>query len=65
MRKTLRASVFVLALCAPTFAGDIPCPSVTQPLSTTAETEEVAGSKVADSFTETVLSVLESMLALL
>ncbi len=65
MLKTLRACVFVLALCAPAFAGDIPCPSVTQPLSATAETEEVTDSEAADSFTETVLSVLESVLALL
>lgn len=65
MRKTLRASVFVLALCAPAFAGDIPCPSVTQPMSTAAGTEEVKDSEAADSFTETVLSVLESVLALL
>jgi hypothetical protein len=65
MRKTLRAAVFVLALCAPAFAGDIPCPSVTQPLSTTAETEEMADSEAADSFTETILSVLGSVLALL
>ncbi len=28
MRKTLRASVLVLALCCPAFAGEIPCPSV-------------------------------------
>jgi hypothetical protein len=28
MKKTLRASVFVLALCCPAFAGDIPCPTV-------------------------------------
>ena len=28
MRKTLRASVLVLALCCPAFAGDMPCPTV-------------------------------------
>lgn len=28
MKKTLRASVFVLAICCPAFAGDIPCPTV-------------------------------------
>ena len=28
MKKTLRASVLVLALYCPAFAGDIPCPTV-------------------------------------
>lgn len=28
MRKTLRASILVLALCCPTFAGEIPCPTI-------------------------------------
>jgi hypothetical protein len=69
MRKTLRASVFVLALCAPVFAGDIPCPSITQPPPSMTAEEEVTDSgtqsEAADSFTETVLSVLETVLALL
>ncbi len=31
MRKTLRASVMVLALCGPAFAGDMQCPPVVPP----------------------------------
>jgi hypothetical protein len=77
MRKTLRASVLVLALCAPAFAGDIPNPSSPQPPpqnmtaeeqpSVTTEAQATGGNtqdKAGDSLTETVLSLLEGMLAL-
>jgi hypothetical protein len=45
MRKTLRASVFVLALCCPAFAGDIPCPTVA-PASQPVAEEPTAGVEV-------------------
>lgn len=69
MRKILRASVLVLALCAPAFAGDIPMPPLPQPpLSNVVAEEKDAGGGVpevqADSLTETVLSVIESLVAL-
>lgn len=77
MRKTFRASVLVLALCAPAFAGDILNPSNPQPPSQNAVAEEqpsvtVEGqatdggtqNETADSLTETVLSLLESALTL-
>ncbi len=69
MRKTLRAFVLVLALCAPAFAGDIPMPPAPQPppSSTTGE-GQATGSQALngepESLTETVLSVLESLLSL-
>lgn len=67
MRKTLRASVLVLALCAPTFAGDIPMVPAPQPppSNMTAEeatTDSVLQTETADGFTETLLSVLETVL---
>jgi hypothetical protein len=68
MRKTLRASVFVLALCVPAFAGDIPNPPVPQPPpSMMAEevTDSDAQAEAADNFTETLLSALETLFALL
>lgn len=77
MRKTLRASVLVLALCAPVFAGDIPNPSSPQPppqnsmaegqpsVTTEAQaTDDSTQDKAADSLTEAVLSLLEGVLAL-
>lgn len=39
MRKTLRASVMVLALCCPAFAGDALCPPVAPPPPATAVQE--------------------------
>lgn len=69
MRKTLRASVLLLALCGSAFAGDISNPSAPQPppLSMTAEEHATDGeiqTGAADSFTEMLLSVLESVLSL-
>ncbi|HEX8558801.1 MAG TPA: hypothetical protein VF668_11880 [Pyrinomonadaceae bacterium] len=64
MRKTLRTSVLVLALSTPAFAGDIPMPPVPQP-SITAEEQATSGEVrpgAADSFTEILLSALESTL---
>jgi hypothetical protein len=70
MRKTLSVSVLVLALCAPAVAGDIPTPLGPQPPSSgmTAEEQTTGGEMpngTADSFTETVLTLIESILALL
>jgi hypothetical protein len=70
MRKTLRASVLIFVLCGSAFAGDMSNPSVPQPPpqpSMTAE-EQATDSEIltgtAESFTETLLSVLESVLTL-
>ena len=76
MRKTLRAAVFTLALCAPAAAGDIPNPPAPQPPSITVP-EEPANSgdgtqaadsgsetQAADSLTEAALNLIESVLAL-
>lgn len=68
MRKTLCASVLLLALCGSAFAGDISNPSAPQPpppSNMTAEkttTDEVIQTGTADGFTETLLSVLETAL---
>jgi hypothetical protein len=67
MRKTLRASVLMLALCAPAFAGDIPMPPAPQPPPsnmTAGEpaTDDVMQTGTADEFTETLLTVLETAL---
>jgi hypothetical protein len=62
MRKTLRASVLTLALCAPAFAGDIPCPSVVAPPQPTI-TEE--GQAAGDDLTAAVLNLIQDVLALL
>ena len=42
MRKTLRASVFVLALCCPAFAGDALCPPIAPPPPPATAVEEPA-----------------------
>ena len=69
MRKPLRTSVLVLALCAPAFAGDIPMVPAPQPPppNMTAEVQ-VIGSDVQneelDSFTRTMLGMIQSVLAL-
>ena len=68
MRKTLCASVLMLALCGSAFAGDISNPSAPQPpppSNMTAEettTDDVIQTGTADGFTETLLSVLETAL---
>ena len=70
MRKTLGASVLMLVLCGPAFAGDILCPpGAAPPPPNGMQAEETTGGEgetgVADGLTEAVLSVLESVLALL
>ncbi|HEX8503282.1 MAG TPA: hypothetical protein VF659_22050 [Pyrinomonadaceae bacterium] len=68
MRKTLCASVLMLALCGSAFAGDMSNPSAPQPPPpsnmTTEETatDAVMQTGTADGFTETLLSVLETAL---
>ncbi|MDQ3819628.1 MAG: hypothetical protein M3362_18400 [Acidobacteriota bacterium] len=79
MRKTFRACVLVLVLCAPAFAGDILNPSKPQPPpppqsaiteerpGTTAEEQATDGNtqdKTADRLTETVVRLLERVLAM-
>lgn len=70
MRKTLCASVLMLALCGSAFAGDMSNPAAPQPPPPPPQnmtTEEPAMDGVmqtgtADGFTETLLSVLETAL---
>jgi len=68
MRKTLYASVLMLALCGSALAGDMSTPSAPQPpppSNRTAEetaTDGVMQTGTADGFTETLLSVLETTL---
>jgi hypothetical protein len=67
MRKLLCASVLMLALCVPAFAGDISNPSTPQPppSSVTAKEHATDGEMqngTANSFTEMLLSVLENAL---
>ena len=67
MRKTLCASVLMLALCGSALAGDISNPSAPQPPPSNMTAEETAADGViqtgtADGFTETFLSVLETTL---
>jgi hypothetical protein len=73
MRKTLQASILVLALYCPVLAGDISTPSSTQPPpppppSPTTEGQTIGG-EIGDEaptpLAETLLSVIESVLALL
>jgi hypothetical protein len=69
MRKILRATLLVLALCAPAFAGDIPMPPApVLPQNNAVAGEPEAGGDVlnaqADDLTETVLSVIESLVSL-
>lgn len=63
MRKFLTATVLLLALGCPAFAGEIHNPK-SQPAPVTTE-ETDAGGEMPNGLTETVLSVLESLLALL
>lgn len=65
MRKTLRAAALVLALCSPAFAGDILCPSAPAPPLNATQAAQTADGYMPNGLTETVLSVLESVLALL
>ena len=68
MRKTLRASVLMFALCGSAFAGDMSNPSAPQPppppsSGMTAEEEATDGEMqtgTTDDFTEILLSALES-----
>ena len=68
MRKTLRASVLIFALCGTAFAGDISNPSNPQPpppSGMTAEEPATDGEMQTgemDGFTETLLSVLQTAL---
>lgn len=66
MRKTLRASILIFALCGSAIAGDMSNPSAPQPpppSGITVEEEATDGETqtgTTDGFTEILLSALES-----
>jgi hypothetical protein len=67
MRKTLSASVLLLALCYPAFAGDMPTPPVPEP---TKAVQEPTGDGIihgnnTDSLTEIALDILAVLPSLL
>lgn len=69
MRKTLRASALLLALCASAAAGDIPMPPGSQPPPPSMTdgglvTDGGIPNDEPESLTETVLSVIEGLLTL-
>ena len=70
MPKILRALVIVLALCVPAFAGEIPMPPAPQPAPSVdqpAEEPPADGDTRTEEpgdLTETLLSVIKSVLAL-
>ena len=76
MRKTLRASVMVLALCSPVFAGDALCPPVAPPPPQPAtaveeptagaemQSPETTGGDVSDGAAATFWEVMLNLLAL-
>lgn len=68
MRKTLRASALVLALCSPALAGDILNPPAPQP-PPAAVAEEPAGGDIlcpslAEQSAEALVSLIQSVLAI-
>lgn len=81
MRKSLNASVLLLVLCCPVFAGDMLTPPITSPIvktsATTGSGDERPGDEVPDpppaddqtaqdiSLTGIAVSILESLLAIL
>jgi hypothetical protein len=68
MRKTLRASVMVLALCCPAFAGDALCPPVVPPPAHSVQEPTTSGdmpNSATDSLTEIALDILAVMPSLL
>ena len=80
MRKSLSASVLLLVLCCPTFAGDMLTPPVApppQPATTSTSVAPSSGGEVADpapvddstaqdvSVTQLAVSIFESLLAIL
>lgn len=65
MRRTLTVAALVLALCCPAFAGIMHTPAPATPPPDAVQGEMTAdGASKADSLTETVLSLLERVLAL-
>jgi hypothetical protein len=64
MLKTLGIAAFILALCCPAHAGEIPTPPAPQPQNMTVQeqitTDEAIGA--ADTLTQTVLTLLVSIL---
>ena len=76
MRKTLCASVLVLALCGSAFAGDIECPPIAAPgditnpqqvagdINSSPSATQSSGDQTVDGLAEAALTVLNSVLAL-
>ncbi len=71
MRKTLTTAALVLTLACPAFAGIMHTPAPAPPPPNTVQAETVTGGEsetettdAADGLTETVLTVLESVLAI-
>lgn len=62
MRRTLTTAALVLALCCPASAGIMHTPA---PESATAQEQQAADGEMPNGLTETVLSLLETVLALL
>ena len=58
MRKSLRASVLLLALCCPALAGDIPNPAVAPPPPSATEEVTTDGDIPCPSLVEFVLTLL-------
>jgi hypothetical protein len=62
MLKAIGASVLMLALCGPAFAGNIPCPTVAAPTASALETEDTDGQSdtppAADIFYDVALNLL-------
>ena len=71
MRRTLSAPILVLVLCAPVFAGDIPMVPAPQPPPAMKVEEPATNGDIPtpslteESVTQSVVSWLESVLALL
>jgi len=69
MKKTLTTAALVLALCCPVFAGEIHTPAPAPPPPSIEQQEQTADGHIHNdvpaSLTEVVLSVIESVLALL
>ncbi|HYN85359.1 MAG TPA: hypothetical protein VER32_08910 [Pyrinomonadaceae bacterium] len=57
MRKSLRASILLLALCFPVFAGDIPNPPVAPPPPSTPEEGTTDGQMDAPPLAELIITL--------
>jgi hypothetical protein len=64
MRRTIRTSIVLLALCCPALAGEIPNPPLPQPPPATTQ-EPTTDGEIECGLTEAVLGLLDSILPLL